>query len=368
VVADQFNLDDSADMTLAWTTLGCFVLNLYDKSLLCDHDGTLAETGMKSFMSFCPVTCGCTVDRLRGSLKLCPAPCSAIEAPTWNFKNDVPIGDYIEQTGNGYRDPAVSDLTDRLLHAQLPLLPAVPTESEVAVFYQMKYGNAIWAHMLKTRLKLDLGTGCRDLSNAQLAAANNIIAANIRWGKSLYPQSCSTADATTCSALLARSFVFGGTKSTDSAPEEILKFLVASHPCPVKCKACPPDTLASDPPKCFSKLRLNVDGVIGYPLGTYTKLNASQNNATDGDRPMYKRDGSRPAYLMYSRESKNWMMVDDYQSPTVTYYSSPEREAGNLLCPDQETRGGSWPLTIVQAGSPSPPCHPREAIQWRGDA
>jgi hypothetical protein len=347
VVADQFKL--SSDSSNLWTTLGCFVLNVYNKRLLCDHDGTLAAVGMKSFVAFCPVTCGCMVDRFRNSMKSCPAPCSAMEAPAWNFQNDVPIGDYIEQ--NGARDPAVSDLTDRLLRAQLPLLPAAPTESEVAAFYETKYGNSIWVYTLNTRLELGGSHSCRDLSNTQLAVANSIIAANVGSGKSLYPQSCSTADTTTCLALLSRSLVFGGIKSSAYAAEETLKYLVASHPCPVKCNACPLDIRASRPPKCFSHLRLSIDGVIGHPLGTYTKM-----NATNGARPVYKRDGSDPAaYLFYSRESQNWQIVDDYLSPTAVYYSSPERKAGNVFCPDEEAPGaaaGSWPLTIVQAGLP----------------
>ena len=448
VAADHFGLDDGPNAYRLWTTLGCFALNVYDRSSLCDHDGTLAKSGIRSFMPFCPVTCGCTVDRLRAALKSCPASCSAIEAPTWNFKTDIPIGHYIEQ--NGY-DPAVSDLTARLLHsfdwqhcpadgcgdASTPwysswsgnchatrarpdyvfcasvLYNESSPESEVAAFYRSKYGAAIWNYTLNTRLGLGLGTKCRDFSNVELAAANDIIAANPRWGKSRYPESCSTADAATCSALLSGTLVFGGMQSSDPVqhlgPEKNLQFLVVTHPCPVKCNACPPDTGAHESPKCYAKLRVSVDGVNGYPLGTYT---LQDEISLEGARAVYKRDGphSDSAFLFYSPDLQSWRIVDNFPVTNKTYYRSQDRSqyrsqagaTGDVLCPDQEGPdswerqeqvdleaqraqeseirfGGTSPsqrvdmdgsgpwvtvrLTILQAGAPLPLGPPRETTQ-----
>jgi hypothetical protein len=376
-VVDQFNLD-IPNATVFWTTVGCFALNLYDKSALCDYDGSLGRKGMKSFLPFCPVTCGCTLDRLRQDA--CPDPCASIEPPIWNFKTDVPVGDYVEQNG---LDRAVSDLTDRLSVAQLPLLPAVPTESEVAAFYRVTYGESIWKYALKTRLGVggDIGS-CRDLSDTQLAAANGILEQNPRWGKRRFPQSCSATNAAICADLLSSSLVFGGRKSADSAPEEALNLLVASHPCPVKCRACPPDSYRFKR-SCFAKLRVSIDGLDGlvkplnlFAMGTYTKLDAKRLNATEGDRPVYTQDPTvgmaRILYLFYNPAVKSWFIGGDYKSSAGAFVTQGDTDA---LCPDQAATGwqgyagDGWvnaPITIVQAGAPQPPRHLCEAKQAWG--
>jgi hypothetical protein len=166
-VVELFHLDDSANATLLWTTLGCFAVNVYDRKTLCDHDGILHRTGLKSFMPFCPVTCGCTSDRLRVDVKAtCPGPCKAIVSPTWDFQDDPPVADYVEShstawtvSGSRVYDDSVSAFVQRISAGAVPpagalLPPAGAAEAAVATHLRVLYGESIWKHTLSTRFAL----------------------------------------------------------------------------------------------------------------------------------------------------------------------------------------------------------------------
>ena len=157
-VVTEFNLDDAANTTL-WATLGCFALNVYDKASLCDLDGTLLRRGMKSFMSFCPVTCGCASDRLLPEVKaICPSPCKTIKSPVWNYMDDVPIGDYIESSAEYIKSSAYDDsvvaFISRLSGSTPPPPPAGADVPLVAKHLRGLYGESIWHYTLATRFGL----------------------------------------------------------------------------------------------------------------------------------------------------------------------------------------------------------------------
>ncbi len=184
-VIELFNLDDSANATLLWTTLGCFAVNVYDRKTLCDHDGIMRQTGMKSFMPFCPVTCGCTSDRLRDDVKAtCPSPCQAIVSPSWDFHDDPPVADYVEShstawtvSGSRIYDDSVSAFVQRISAGAVPpagafLPPAGAAEAAVATHLRELYGKSIWKHTLLTRFALGVHPSALHPRSACLPSAS----------------------------------------------------------------------------------------------------------------------------------------------------------------------------------------------------
>ncbi len=248
-VVDYFHLDDNGTLRTVWATLGCFALNVYDKRSLCDLDGSLSANGMKSFMPFCPVTCGCTFDRLRSTG--CPDPCKGVEMPTWDLWNHTILDEDFNSYANSMSmsDEEQTKYEDGLanrINGTMSIL--MSSASSMITSYCFYFGEAYCNVTLAERFALgpgheskSFGFACADLSETELAAANNIIDANPRWGKQRYPRSCKAVDGKICADLLKRdSLVLGD--SPKLPPHTLLKFFVASHPCPIACNHCPRDT------------------------------------------------------------------------------------------------------------------------------
>jgi hypothetical protein len=198
-----------------WSTLGCFAVFLYgDGGGLCDADGSFSKLGTQSFRSFCPQTCLVVTSRVRQDLKAAqvayPTKCdaAAVENPFLHFN---------------------------------PFCKWKPDGSFTC-------DNANVSVALKLGANDDrLNSHCTDLSDAQLAMAHEWTAALKVDPPPVIPRSCSTASANsptffshsnsslTCDDLFGPALVYDQQATTEG-----VRFVLARHPCPVACHACPP--------------------------------------------------------------------------------------------------------------------------------
>jgi hypothetical protein len=216
-VAEYFYFDPPYGVGF-WSTLGCFAVALNDGAL-CDLDGSRSKLGTKSFRNFCPQTCGVLLSGVRQNLKAAqiayPTECdaAAVESPS------LDVGSFCKLATDGK-----TIMCDR-----------------ANVSAALKLGAKDDDH----------DSDCTDLSDAQLATANELITGWKEDG-ALYgiPQSCRAASADspmflshsnsslTCDDLFRLWFWL------KSSIEGELRFNLARHPCPVACHACPPVTFA----------------------------------------------------------------------------------------------------------------------------
>jgi hypothetical protein len=214
-VYEYFDFDPGVSV---WSTLGCFAVFLYGDQL-CDLDGSRSKLGTKSFRNFCPQTCGVLSSRVRQDLKAAQVPyptecdAAAVEIPFLDFKS------FCKWT------------------------------SSYPGYYTCDYANVSAALKLGANDD-DHDLDCTDLSDAQLATANEWMAA-LKFLDRVLPQSCRAASADsptflshsntrlTCDDLFGPALVFDQETTTDG-----VRFVLARHPCPAACHACPPVTFA----------------------------------------------------------------------------------------------------------------------------
>jgi hypothetical protein len=210
-VAEYFSADPPHGVGL-WSTLGCFAVYVL-RDRLCDLDGSRSKLGTKSFRNFCPQTCGVLSSDVRQDLKAAqvayPTECDAAAG-------ESPVLDFVSFCG---------------------------PDSNYTCYAKMSAALKLGAN------DDDHDSDCTDLSDALLATANEWMAAlKYDW---VLPQSCSAASADsptflsnsdsslTCDDLFVNALVDDTQTTTDG-----VRFVLARHPCPAACHACPPVTFA----------------------------------------------------------------------------------------------------------------------------